>query len=279
VGLFIDEVGKFITQTNDYFYQPAAPIIYAFFLMCVFVFLRVNQPPPRGTRQELYAALEAIEEVLDQDLDAGERKALEERLRFVAEQKDHPALAHLAQEMLEFLTSDWISIAPTPHDRLREWQERFFETEAHYLNRPRTRAVLMVGLGVLGLASIVNFFRLILPDVAPAPFRSSPILLSAGGLIPSQSFVYWYSFLGVFHGITGLLLLAGVAMLVIRRENLALHVSYYVLLVHLTILDLLMFYYFQFDTILFAILQFGLVLVLSYYRQHFIKNAPSNLMV
>lgn len=57
-GAFIDEVGKFITKSNDYFYQPAAPIIYIVFLglfLLVRVFDRLRPP----TRQEyLVNALE-----------------------------------------------------------------------------------------------------------------------------------------------------------------------------------------------------------------------------
>ena len=69
VGLFIDEVGKFITQANDYFYPLAAPIVYAFFLLTVMLYQRVRRRRRREVRAELFQALEALEEVLEQDLD------------------------------------------------------------------------------------------------------------------------------------------------------------------------------------------------------------------
>jgi hypothetical protein len=43
VGLFIDEVGKFLTTTNDYFFAPAAPIIYGGILLLVLVWLIVRR--------------------------------------------------------------------------------------------------------------------------------------------------------------------------------------------------------------------------------------------
>jgi hypothetical protein len=272
-GLFIDEVGKFITQNNNYFYQPAAPIIYAFFLVCVLVYLQVNQPPPRRTRHEFYAALEAIEEVLDKDLDAGERAVLQARLHFVVEQNDDPQLAHLANEMLDFLNSDWVTLVPSAESRLRDLLERFLNTEGGFLNRKRLRAILATGLGLLGVAALVNFFRLSLPNIVPDTFGHTQALRTEAGLGLSSSYLYWYSMLGVFNGITGVLLIASLALLPGRREGMALRLGFYVLLVNLTILDLLMFYYFQFDTILLAILQFVILLAVAYYRRQYGNKA------
>ncbi len=111
IGLFIDEVGKFITQNNDYFFPAAAPIIYAFFLLTVLLYLQVRRPSPRDARIELYHALEAFEEVLDRDLSAKERANLEARLDRVIRKAEHPDTVRLANALREFLASDALYLA------------------------------------------------------------------------------------------------------------------------------------------------------------------------
>jgi hypothetical protein len=61
-GLFIDEVGKFITASNDYFYPLAAPLIYGVLLALVLLFVILRRRPdarPAAVQPGRLAAWEA----------------------------------------------------------------------------------------------------------------------------------------------------------------------------------------------------------------------------
>ena len=153
IGLFIDEVGKFITQSYDYFFPPAAPIVYAFFLICVLIYLQLTRERPRHPRSELYAALEMMEELLDHDLDAREHHEIKTRLNFVIEEGHNQELTRLAGELLKFFNQDQVYLAPDPPNRLRNFIHRLSEFESRHIDRSRYRIILGVGLGSLGLIS------------------------------------------------------------------------------------------------------------------------------
>ncbi|MRR32274.1 hypothetical protein EG834_18540, partial [bacterium] len=105
-GLFIDEIGKFITQTNDYFYPPAAPIVYTLFIITVLVFIHIRRPRDATPREELYRVLYGMAELLDHDLDATEKAALIKRLENIRDQSDDPQMLKLAKSLDGFIRSE-----------------------------------------------------------------------------------------------------------------------------------------------------------------------------
>ena len=64
-GLFIDEVGKFITARNDYFTPLAAPIIYVFFLAVLGIAVLARRAPLQQPRALAYTLIVRLKDLVD----------------------------------------------------------------------------------------------------------------------------------------------------------------------------------------------------------------------
>lgn len=270
VGLFIDEVGKFITQNNDYFFPGAAPIIYAFFLLTVLLYYQVRKPPSRDPRTELYNSLEGLEDVLDHDLDARERADIEARLRFVSGQKQNPDLSHLAQELLHYLNSKDVYLVPTPTHFWQTWIAKIASLEQRYVNRLRFRVTLAIETGLLGFVALIKLGQLAFVSISQTPLQQAINNLFEANLVTSQVALTWFMIRMILEGIIGLQLVVSSILLIVGKDRLGITASFFALLFSLTVIDLLVFYFDQFSTILVVMLQFFTLLGVLYYRRRFI---------
>ena len=73
-GAFIDELGKFITGDNDYFYRPAVTLIYLVFVLLYLAIENFVNKPCLSEEEKLINVLEIAKEVVLEDLDHRERR-------------------------------------------------------------------------------------------------------------------------------------------------------------------------------------------------------------
>ena len=73
-GFFIDEVGKFVTSDNDYFFKPTAAIIYVVFIALFLITRAMQHRRGLSQREYLVNAIDTLMETARRDLDQRERR-------------------------------------------------------------------------------------------------------------------------------------------------------------------------------------------------------------
>jgi hypothetical protein len=269
VGLFIDEVGKFITANNDYFFPSAAPIVYVMFLLTMLIASQVRMGRVKTNRAKMYEILERFAEVLDNDLSAYEREELLLSLTEVREKEANKDLAKLAAALEEYLITQKTktdTIRPNFLDRLRLGWLTF---ERKKLPKHRLKIILIVGLFLYGawtMISPVLFFSI---SKNPAELQTFLNQLISNNLIRNASGLNWFEAKVILEGGFGLIACIAAGLLLCKAEKVGVWTGILSLLTALTLVNLLVFYFEQFSTILMAIAQFILLVLLLRYKKRF----------
>lgn len=112
-GTFIDEVGKFVTHDNDYFFQPAVALIYVTFVLTYLAVRSVHRERTATPDEYLANALQEMENVAFRDLDEVER---DRALRYL--ERSDPADPLVATLRDLFHRTDLVPV-PDPHPVVR----------------------------------------------------------------------------------------------------------------------------------------------------------------
>jgi hypothetical protein len=124
-GVFIDELGKFITRDNNYFYQPTIGLIYALFIILYLAFNFLSRSHSYSSREYQLNALAQMEEAVLHNLDPVEKQRVQALL---AKANQHEALTKYLQQLVTKLDT-----IPEPQpSRLRRWWRTLHDT---YTNR------------------------------------------------------------------------------------------------------------------------------------------------
>lgn len=86
-GVFVDEVGKYVTRDNDYFFRPAVGIIYAVFVVLYLAITFLTRERKLTSAEYQLNALRSLEEAIHREMDIHER-AVVRKLLNRADQKD-----------------------------------------------------------------------------------------------------------------------------------------------------------------------------------------------
>lgn len=274
VGLFIDEVGKYITQNNNYFYPAAAPIIYAIFLMTVLLYILVRRKRKFDARTYFYYILRDLEELLDQDLSEVEMVRISDRLKATSKMSKDPAVKVLADDLHRFIISDQVVLVPERPGKWTKFQDALIKFESKHLSKRRSRMFLvcaMLAWSVWHLVFPTQMIGLRNHQLVEKAF----INLINAQILKGDFTLYLYLIQVALQVSVALIIMVAAILLFINQEKRAVMIGYFGFLFSLTVVNLLYFYFDQFSTIPDAFLQFVLLLLLLRYRQRFFKETAS----
>ena len=144
-GVFIDEIGKFLTADSDYFFRPAIALIYVIFVG-LFLLLRVVLSAPNlDSRESLANAMDLLQDGLDGTIEEGARAHATLLLR-------QSAGSALTQSLEGFAAG--LADRPPPFDWARRATRRLDAWYDAAVENPLFERAVVLAVGVYAAGSV-----------------------------------------------------------------------------------------------------------------------------
>ena len=151
-GLFLDELGKFITSDNDYFFRPAVAIMYVLFVVLFFLFRWLGRVDKMSPETALVNSFDFAKEAVMRAMNRGER----DEALYVLGRADQ------SDAMVQALTTVLLQVRPPvtgPNAAAKAWQG-LHAWYRRLITRRRFRRFILGWFVVTSVLSVLGIFAL-----------------------------------------------------------------------------------------------------------------------
>lgn len=168
-GIFIDELGKFITRDNNYFYRPTIGIIYAIFMILYLVFNFLGRKEKLTPQESALNALFLLGEPLTSDLN---RERRSEILKLIKAMGNESAISVQLAEILKALET-----VPSKKSQYARFKRTLHKHYQRFWARRKTDRLI----GVIFIAAAVVFLVTVFYDLGSSIDSAADYLHSYSG--------------------------------------------------------------------------------------------------
>ena len=275
IGLFMDEVGKFITTSNDYFFPLAAPIVYLAMVLLAWIAYRSRRRHVITDRERLYDVLDGLQDLADGRLDSDRRAEIIGHLGHLRDEWDRPELRELSARLEQFLLSPVVTVLPPRPGPLERLHDRLLRAEERLAPERRFRRLISLLLVAGTVFFTIGIALAILVLVHPgSPGRDPAVTVAGAQLDPTVVTV-----VGVVH-LVGTVLAWGLYLAAttswFRGARLrAVRLAVASQLISLSLIDVLESYVDQFGVLQQSVFELLLLGLLLRFRVRFLPRTPT----
>lgn len=282
-GLFIDEIGKFITRDNDYLFKPAFPIIYIILLLTCVLLWYLRRQKRISVKTRLANVTGKLESIIARGITESEKVSLTNELSQIRVELDDycngdkECLSGLTKTVSEYINNLETKLIVENKSKIAmlvsSIRERFYTV----VNSPKFPSAFTTFVTLRFFSIILNTYFILL-YLGGHFFASSSIesifIISYDTTIYSET----TSFLIMLGArlIVSSVLVAALLRYLKKRDRNSLIVAKLVLIFIIAVIDVFEFYFSQLSAVLTVIIDFAVLVVISEYIKPAEKQLSTN---